>query len=52
MAKKKTVRRRKRVGAKSVGLSAQETAGVNDAATRALAERIAEDGGAVLGSYR
>jgi ParB family chromosome partitioning protein len=52
VAKKKTVRRRKRVGAKSVGLSAAETAHVNDPAARQLAERIAEDGGAVLGTYR
>jgi ParB family chromosome partitioning protein len=52
VAKKKTVRRRKRVSAKSVGLSAAETAAVDEAATRALAARIAEDGGAVLGVYR
>jgi ParB family transcriptional regulator, chromosome partitioning protein len=52
VAKKKTVRRRKRAGAKSVGLSAQETAQVNDPAARQLAERIAADGGAVLGAYR
>lgn len=52
MAKKKTVRRRKRVSAKSIGLSAPETAEVDGAATRALAKRIAEDGGAVLATYR
>ena len=52
MAKKKSVRRRKRTAAKSVGLNAAETADVQDAATRALAERIAEDGGAVLAIYR
>jgi ParB family chromosome partitioning protein len=52
VAKKKTIRRRKRVGAKSVGLSAPETAQVDDAETRALADRIVEDGGAVLGTYR
>ena len=52
MAKKKTVKRRKRVGAKSVGLSAPETATVKDAATEELVAQIAEDGGAVLGSYR
>jgi ParB family chromosome partitioning protein len=50
--KKKTVRRRKRVGAKSVGLSAQEAAQADAAATRTLTERIVEDGGAVLGAYR
>ena len=52
MPKKKTVRRRKRVGAKSVGLSALETAQVNDAAASQLAERIGADGGVVLGVYR
>ena len=52
MAKKKTVRRRKRVGAKSVGLTAPETARVDDAAARALTQRITQDGGAVLGAYR
>jgi ParB family chromosome partitioning protein len=52
MAKKKTVRRRKRVSAKSVGLSAPETADIQDSAARALAARIAEDGGAVLAVYR
>jgi len=52
MAKKKTVRRRKRVTAKSVGLSAPETADVQDAPARALASRIVEDGGAALALYR
>ena len=52
VAKKKTVKRRKRVSAKSVGLSAPETAAVNDAATNQLADQIIEDGGAVLAKYR
>ena len=52
MAKKKTVRRRKKIGAKSVGLSAPETADVNDAGARALASQITEDGGAALAVYR
>ena len=52
MPKKKTIRRRKRVTAKSVGLSAPETAEVDDASTRRLAAQIVEDGGAVLASYR
>jgi ParB family chromosome partitioning protein len=52
MPKKKTVRRRKRVTAKSVGLSAPETKDVQDSATRTLASRIEEDGGAVLVTYR
>ena len=52
MAKKKTVRRRKKVAPKSVGLSASETTEVQDAAARKLAEQIAEDGGVVLATYR
>jgi ParB family chromosome partitioning protein len=52
MAKKKPIRRRKKVAAKSVGLSAPETAEVQDAATRALATQIVQDGGAVLATYR
>ena len=52
MAKKKTVKRRKRVSARSVGLSAPETAEVNDAVTNELADQIIEDGGAVLAKYR
>ena len=52
MAKKKVVRRRKRVGAKSVGLTPAEVADVQDPAARTLALHIGEDGGAVLASYR
>ena len=52
MAKKKAVKRRKRIGAKSVGLSAPETASIKDAATETLAAQVAEDGGAVLATYR
>jgi ParB family chromosome partitioning protein len=52
MAKKKPVRRRKRVSAKSVGLDARETAAADDQAARALAARIDADGGAALASYR
>jgi ParB family chromosome partitioning protein len=52
MAKKRVVRRRKKVGAKSVGLSADETAQVDDAAARTLAGEISADGGAVLATYR
>jgi ParB family chromosome partitioning protein len=51
MAKKKVVRRRK-VTAKSVGLSAPETAEAQDSDLRALAAQVAEDGGAALASYR
>ncbi len=52
MAKKKVVRRRKRVGAKSVGLTPREMADIQDPAARALASHIEDDGGAVLASYR
>jgi ParB family chromosome partitioning protein len=52
MAKKKTVRRRKRVTARSVGLTAPETAEVDDAATRSVLTRIAADEGSVIGAYR
>ena len=52
MAKKKPVRRRKRVGAKSVGLTAAETADVNESATQSLLSRIASDDGVVIGTYR
>ena len=52
MPKKKPVRRRKKVGAKSVGLAAPETAGARDADLERLADAIVEDGGAVLASYR
>ena len=51
MPKKKAVRR-KRVSARSVGLTAPQTAETDDAATRGVAARIVEDGGAVLGTYR
>jgi ParB family transcriptional regulator, chromosome partitioning protein len=52
MAKKKVVRRRKRVGAKSVGLTPREIADIQDTAARRLASHIEDDGGAVLASYR
>ena len=52
MAKKRPVKRRKKVGAKSVGLAATETSSSGDAAVSALATEIASDGGAVLAEYR
>ena len=52
MAKKKVVRRRKRISAKSVGLTPAEVADLQDSSARALAAHIEEDGGAVLASYR
>ncbi|HSC26418.1 MAG TPA: ParB N-terminal domain-containing protein [Vicinamibacterales bacterium] len=52
MAKKRVVRRRKKVSAGSVGLTAAETAQVDDPSARALAAGIAGDEGSVLASYR
>jgi ParB family chromosome partitioning protein len=52
VAKKKLVRRRKRVGAKSVGLTTAEVADLQDPAARTLASHIEADGGAVLAGYR
>jgi ParB family chromosome partitioning protein len=52
MAKKRVVRRRKKVTAKSVGLGAPETTEVDDRAARALAAQIVEDGGAALAVFR
>jgi ParB family chromosome partitioning protein len=52
MAKKKTAKRRKKVGAKSIGLTAAETAQVQDASADALALDIRADGGSVLAIYR
>jgi ParB family chromosome partitioning protein len=52
MAKRKPARRRKRVGAQSIGLAPADTADIQGAGVRELADRIKQDGGAVLGSYR
>lgn len=52
MAKKRTVRRRKKTTPKSIGLAPAETREVNDAALNTLARQIDADGGAVLASYR
>jgi ParB family chromosome partitioning protein len=52
MAKKKAVRRRKKIAAKSVGLAAPDTTEVDDRNARALAARIVEDGGAALAVFR
>ena len=52
MPKKKAVRRRRKITPRSVGLSALEANEVQDAATRALAARIGEHGGAALAIYR
>ena len=50
--KKKPVRRRKKISARSVGLEASETAVVDDERVRALAADITADEGAVLATYR
>jgi ParB family chromosome partitioning protein len=52
VAKKRAVKRRKKAGAKSVGLTATETLARDDGATVDLTDQIAADGGAVLASYR
>lgn len=52
MAKTRTVKRRRKVTAKSAGLTAAETLDVHDAAAERLAEQIAADGGSVLARYR
>ena len=52
MPKKKPARRRKRVNAKSVGLTPLETGQVDDPAVRSLVTRIAADEGSVIGAYR
>jgi ParB family transcriptional regulator, chromosome partitioning protein len=52
MAKKRIVKRRRKVTAKSVGLSVGETQQADDPAAEALADRIEADGGAVLARYR
>jgi ParB family chromosome partitioning protein len=52
MAKKRVVKRRKKVAARSVGLSPSETTAVKDDAAAALSGQVVEDGGAVLARYR
>jgi ParB family transcriptional regulator, chromosome partitioning protein len=52
MAKKRIVKRRRKVTSKSVGLSVGETQQADDPAAEALADRIEADGGAVLARYR
>jgi ParB family chromosome partitioning protein len=53
MAKrKKPVKRRKKVAAKSVGLAAPDTKNVKDSAVDRLAAAVDADGGAVLTAYR
>ena len=52
MAKRQAAKRRKRVSAKSIGLTAPETVEGVDGETETLASHIQEDGGAVLAKYR
>ena len=51
MAKKKRAARRKKVSPASIGLSTREVQTVDDQRARELAAQVADDGGAVLGSY-
>jgi ParB family chromosome partitioning protein len=52
MAKKKVVRRRKKISPGTVGLAPAETAALEDAAADQLAAAVERDGGAVLARYR
>ena len=52
MAKKRTVRRRKKTAPKSVGLAAADTRNVDASATASLERQVDADGGVVLASYR
>lgn len=52
MAKKRVVKRRKKVAPRSIGLSATETATVKDRSAEELASVVEADGGAVLARYR
>jgi ParB family transcriptional regulator, chromosome partitioning protein len=52
MAKKRTVRRRKKIAAKSVGLAPAEMTAVDDPAATRLARQVDADGGSVIATYR
>ena len=52
MAKKRTVRRRRKTAPQSVGLAPAETRAGADAAVTRLIGEVEEDGGVVLASYR
>ena len=52
MAKKRTVRRRKKVVPRSVGLSPADTREVDDRAVDRLTKDVEADGGVVLATYR
>jgi len=52
MAKKKTVKRRKKVAPKSIGLAPSDITAPDDAETTRLREQVQSDGGTVLTAYR
>jgi ParB family chromosome partitioning protein len=52
MAKKRTVKRRKKTTPKSIGLSPDDMRRPDDPAVQRLASQVEADGGAVLASYR
>jgi ParB family transcriptional regulator, chromosome partitioning protein len=52
MAKKRTVRRRRKTAPKSVGLAAADTREVDQSVTGSLGRQVEADGGVVLASYR
>ena len=52
MAKKKTVKRRKKVAPKSVGLAPSDVAAPEDPELERLTEQVQSDGGTVLTAYR
>src|SRR6478672_516216 len=52
MAKKRTIRRRKKTAPKSVGLASKDTRLSDNTETAELADQVAADGGEVLASYR
>jgi ParB family chromosome partitioning protein len=52
MAKKRTVRRRKKTAAKSVGLAPPDTRSADDPEAGRIARDVEADGGAVLATYR
>jgi ParB family chromosome partitioning protein len=52
MAKKKTVKRRKKVAPKSIGLAPSDTAASDDSEITRLKEQVRSDGGVVLTAYR
>jgi len=52
MAKKKTVKRRKKVAPKSVGLAPTDVAAIQDPELERLTQQVQSDGGTVLAAYR